>query len=343
MQDIMINAAVMTAPFNCTLFKAVGLAKARFDTGTPIIEDPLGTKLSYKKLIVGAQVLGAKIAPLSAPGEAVGVLLPNSAGVAVTFFALQTTGRVAAMLNFTSGAANLISACKAAQIKTVLTSRVFIEKGRLGDIIAALSPVVKIVYLDDVRPTITTKDKIAGLLQGAKPQVARTPDDPAAILFTSGSEGTPKGVVLSHRNLLSNCHQVLARMDVNGEDKVFNALPVFHSFGLTAGCIMPVVGGIPVHLYPTPLHSPTRPIARSCLAPTRSSTATRGRPTPMIWPRSAWSWRAPKRSRIAPGPSTWRSSASASWKATASRKPPPWSRSIRRWPTARAPSAACRR
>ena len=254
MQDIMTNAAVMTSPIDTTLFEALAAASRIHDTGKPIVEDPLGTKLSYKRLITSAQVLGAKIAPLSQPGEAVGVLLPNSVGVAVVFFGLQTTGRVPAMLNFTSGASNVLSAIRAAQVKTVLTSRTFIEKGRLGDLIAAIEPVAKIVYLDDVRATITLRDKIAGAMAGAKPQVQRLPNDPAAILFTSGSEGTPKGVVLSHRNLISNCYQVLARMDVNGEDKVFNALPVFHSFGLTGGCIMPIIGGIPVHLYPTPLH-----------------------------------------------------------------------------------------
>ncbi len=84
-------------------------------------EDPLGTRLSYKKLITGAQVLGAKIAPLAPQGAAVGILLPNSAGVAVTFFALQTTGRVAAMLNFTAGSKNVVSACKAAEVSVVLT------------------------------------------------------------------------------------------------------------------------------------------------------------------------------------------------------------------------------
>lgn len=254
MQDLMTNAAVSTAPYKTNLFQALTHAAEIHDTGVPIVEDPLGTKLPYKKLIVGAQVLGGKIAEFTAPGEAVGVLLPNSAGVAVTFFALQGIGRVAAMLNFTAGSANVVAACKTAQVKTVLTSRAFIEKGRLGDLITALEAVVKIVYLDDVRTTITTKDKIGGLLRGSKPRATPEPDAPAAILFTSGSEGLPKGVVLSHVNILANCFQVLARMDVNGEDKLFNALPVFHSFGLTGGCVMPIVGGIPVHLYPTPLH-----------------------------------------------------------------------------------------
>ena len=92
------------------------------------------------------------------------------------------------------------------------------------------------------------------MLAGGKPQVKVDPNAPAAILFTSGSEGTPKGVVLSHRNLLANCAQSLTRVSCNGSDKVFNALPVFHSFGLTAGLLMPLTGGIPVYLYPTPLH-----------------------------------------------------------------------------------------
>jgi acyl-[acyl-carrier-protein]-phospholipid O-acyltransferase/long-chain-fatty-acid--[acyl-carrier-protein] ligase len=255
LQDIMTTAVFQTAPVETTLFRAIVDARRTYDTKKPIIEDPLGTKLSYGRLILGAQVLGAKIAPLSKTGEAVGLMLPNSAGAAVTFMALQTTGRVPAMLNFTAGPRNVIAACRAAQISTILTSRVFIDKGRLGDLVAALEAErLKIVYLDDVRPTITTGDKLAGMRRRGRPQVERKPDDPAVILFTSGSEGLPKGVVLSHCNILSNAYQALARVDVNAEDKVFNALPMFHSFGLTAGFLMGPLRGIPVHLYPTPLH-----------------------------------------------------------------------------------------
>ncbi|MGB8400424.1 AMP-binding protein, partial [Bradyrhizobium sp.] len=254
LQDIMTDSAVMTAPIDMTLFEALVLAKTTRDTGRPAVEDPLGTKLSYKKLIIGAQVLGAKIAPLAPQGAAVGVLLPNSAGVAVTFFALQSIGRIAAMLNFTAGAANVVSACKAAKVDVVLTSRTFVEKGHLEALIDALRTVAKVVYLEDVRATITLADKVKGLIAGGRPAVEIDPNSPSAILFTSGSEGTPKGVVLSHRNLLANCAQSLTRVACNGSDKVFNALPVFHSFGLTAGLLMPLTGGIPVYLYPTPLH-----------------------------------------------------------------------------------------
>ncbi|MEQ1714811.1 MAG: acyl-[ACP]--phospholipid O-acyltransferase [Hyphomicrobium sp.] len=254
LQDVMTDSAVMTAPIDMTLFEALVLAKETRDTGRPAIEDPLGSALSYKKLITGAQVLGAKIAPLAPVGASVGVLLPNSAGVAVTFFALQTIGRVAAMLNFTAGPANVAAACKAAKIEVVLTSRVFVEKGHLEALIAAISGTARIVYLEDIRTSITFTDKIKGLIAGGNPAVKVDPDAPAAILFTSGSEGTPKGVVLSHKNLLANCAQSLTRVACNGSDKVFNALPVFHSFGLTAGLLMPLVGGIPIYLYPTPLH-----------------------------------------------------------------------------------------
>ena len=254
LQDIMVNTAVTTAPLELTLFEALVLARRTRDTGRPAIEDALGTKLSYRKLILGAQVLGGKLRPLAPEGAAVGVLLPNSAGVAVTFFALQAIGRVPAMLNFTAGPKNIAAACTAASVGTVLTSRAFVEKARLGEVVASLETIARVVYLEDVRATITRADKIAGVLAGARAQVARRPDDPAAVLFTSGSEGLPKGVVLSHRNLLANAMQCLHRIAVNGQDKVFNVMPVFHSFGLTGGLVMPLVGGVPVYLYPSPLH-----------------------------------------------------------------------------------------
>lgn len=254
LQDIMVDSAVLTANLDQTLFSALVEARATRDTGKPAIEDALGTKISYSKLILGAQVLGRKIAPLAPEGAAIGVLLPNAAGVAVTFFALQSIGRVPAMLNFSAGAQNMIYACQAAKVEVVLTSHAFVEKAKLGEAVEKLSNFAKIVYLEDVKATIGLSDKVAGLWLGSKPQVERKPDHPAAILFTSGSEGTPKGVVLSHKNLLANAFQCLHRIAVNGQDKVFNVMPVFHSFGLTGGLVMPLVGGVPVYLYPSPLH-----------------------------------------------------------------------------------------
>ena len=253
--DVMVASAVETARIDRTLFQSLITAKAERDVGAVMVQDPLGTTLTYDKLIVAAQVLGEKLLPLAGEGAAVGLMLPNTAGTVVSFYALQTIGRVPAMLNYTAGIANVSSACKTAKIATVLTSRAFIEKGRLTEMVARLqADGVRITYLEDIRPSITFADKLKGKWRGGEPRVARKATDPAVILFTSGSEGVPKGVVLSHRNMLANVAQALTCVPANAEDKVFNALPVFHSFGLTAGLIMPLTSGTPIFLYPSPLH-----------------------------------------------------------------------------------------
>ena len=254
LQDVMIDAMVKNAMLDHTLFEGLAHAWRDRDTGKPVIQDALGTSLTYRKLITGAQVLSRKLEQGTSVGENVGVLLPNSAGVAVVFMALQTIGRVPAMLNFSAGASNVQAAMKAAQVRTVLTSKAFIEKGKLDKLIAAIETDARIVYLEEVRASIGLADKLSGLLAGTAPRVARAAGDPAVVLFTSGSEGTPKGVVLSHRNILANAAQALARVDANANDKVFNVLPVFHSFGLTGGMMMPLLAGIPIFMYPSPLH-----------------------------------------------------------------------------------------
>ena len=166
----------------------------------------------------------------------------------------MTAGRVPAMINFTAGAANILAACRAAQIDTILSSRVFVEKAKLTNLVAIIEKEVRIVYLEDVRASVTIGDKVRGLFKANRPLVERKSDDWAAILFTSGSEGVPKGVVLSHRNMLANAAQAAARIDFGCEDKVFNVLPVFHSFGLTVGVVLPLVSGVRIYLYPSPLH-----------------------------------------------------------------------------------------
>lgn len=254
LQDVMIDTIVKTAMLDHTLFEGLAHAWRTHDTGKPIITDPLGTSLTYRKLILGAQVLSHKLEAGTAVGENIGVLLPNSAGVAVVLMALQTIGRVPAMLNFSAGAISVLAAMKAAQVKTVLTSRAFIDKGKLDKLISAIGAEASLVYLEDIRTSVGVADKIKGLLDGTAPRVNRSSQDPAVILFTSGSEGTPKGVVLSHRNILANAAQALARVDANANDKVFNVLPVFHSFGMTGGLMMPLFAGIPIFMYPSPLH-----------------------------------------------------------------------------------------
>jgi acyl-[acyl-carrier-protein]-phospholipid O-acyltransferase / long-chain-fatty-acid--[acyl-carrier-protein] ligase len=223
------------------------------------VEDPVSGQMTYKRLLTATAVLGAKLMPLALEGRALGVMLPTSNGAVVTLLAVMSAGRVPAMINFTAGAANILAACRAADLDTILTSRTFVEKGRLDNVVAELGKHLRIVYLEDIRPTIGLFDKLRGALHWKKPLVARKPDDWAVILFTSGSEGSPKGVVLSHRNMLANVAQAAARIDFGREDKLFNVLPVFHSFGLTAGTILPLVSGVPIYLYPSPLHYRTVP------------------------------------------------------------------------------------
>jgi acyl-[acyl-carrier-protein]-phospholipid O-acyltransferase / long-chain-fatty-acid--[acyl-carrier-protein] ligase len=251
---IMSDLVFRTTSTDRTMVEAVMQAAQTHGRRRVAIEDPMSGTLSYKRLLAGAAILGAKLIPMAQEGRPVGVMLPNANGAVVTILGLMTAGRVPAMINFTSGAANILSACKAAQIDTILSSRAFIERARLGNLVAAIEKAVRITYLEDIRAGITLGDKIRGLINANKPLVERKPDDWAAILFTSGSEGVPKGVVLSHRNMLANAAQAAARIDFGREDKVFNVLPVFHSFGLTVGVMLPLVFGVRIYLYPSPLH-----------------------------------------------------------------------------------------
>jgi acyl-[acyl-carrier-protein]-phospholipid O-acyltransferase/long-chain-fatty-acid--[acyl-carrier-protein] ligase len=165
------------------------------------------------------------------------------------------------MLNFSTGAVNMAAACTAAQVSTIVTSRRFIEAGNMEEDLKVLGQTRKIIFLEDVREGLKLNDKLYGLfarffsatalrMSGAE----RDPNAPAVILFTSGSEGLPKGVVLSHRNLHANRFQAAARIAFTASDVVFNALPMFHAFGLTGGALLPVLAGVRTFLYPSPLH-----------------------------------------------------------------------------------------
>lgn len=218
------------------------------------VQDPVAGSLSYGKLLTAVAVLGEKFETLYAGQDTLGIMLPNANGACAALLGVISAGKVPAMINFTAGAANILSACKAAQVTTILTSRAFVEQAKLGAIVEEIGRSLNIVWLDDLRATIGLKDKLLGLLRKSTPKVARKATDPAVILFTSGSEGTPKGVVLTHRNILANAAQAASRIDFHSGDKVFNVLPIFHSFGLTAGTVLPLVSGVPVYFYPSPLH-----------------------------------------------------------------------------------------
>ena len=257
--EIMSNLVFRTTSTDRTVVEALIEAAHVHGLGRIAVEDPVTGALSYRRLLTGAAILGRKLMPFAQESKAIGVMLPNANGAAVTLIALMSAGRVPAMINFSSGESNILAACKAAELDTIITSRGFVERGRLDGLVSALARTVRIVYLEDIRATVTFGDKLKGFFDAKKPLVERHADDWAVILFTSGSEGVPKGVVLSHRNMLANAAQAAARIDFGRQDKVFNVLPVFHSFGLTVGLVLPLVSGVRIYLYPSPLHYRTVP------------------------------------------------------------------------------------
>ncbi len=257
--DVMSEMIFATSNIDRSLFEALLDARDIHGRAKPVVEDVKREPLSYDRLIVGATALGRTLAASTRKGEAVGLLLPNINGAIAGFFALQATGRVPAMLNYTAGLTNLDAACTAADVRTIVTARAFVEQAKLREVVTALGATRRIVWLEDLGATIGRAARLRALIAARFARSAHRglkidPNSPAVILFTSGSEGLPKGVALSHRNLLANCHQLAARIDFNPTDVVLNALPVFHSFGLTGGTLLPILNGIRVVLYPSPLH-----------------------------------------------------------------------------------------
>ncbi|MBV9521887.1 MAG: acyl-[ACP]--phospholipid O-acyltransferase, partial [Alphaproteobacteria bacterium] len=258
--DIMVGLIFATTDYRQTLFAALLDARHVHGGRRPLIEDIERRPLSYDGLVAGSFALGRRLVPLARRGARVAVLLPNSVGLAVTFFALQATGRVPALLNFSTGAAGMLAACRAARLETVLTSRRFVAAAKLDAAVSMLATLSRVVYLEDIRASLGFADRLFGIFAAHfarrthRRMAGAAPDDPAVVLFTSGSEGTPKGVVLSHANILANRHQLGAVVDFNATDAVFNALPLFHAFGLTGGLLLPALAGVKTFLYPTPLH-----------------------------------------------------------------------------------------
>ena len=256
------------APCETTLFEAVLAAQRAHGGEAPALEDAERKPMTRKRLVVGSLIIGDVLARRSRRSEAVGLLLPNVNATVVALLGLNAFGRVAAMLNFTAGARNLGSAVRTAQLRTVVTSRRFVDQAKLEDVVQAVAEVdagegakVEIVYLEDIARRMSALDKARGLWRSLRAasfhkQHALLPGQPAVILFTSGTEGAPKGVVLSSRNLIANARQILAHAGpvLSPADVMMNPLPMFHSYGLTAGTLMPLLGGLKVVLYPSPLH-----------------------------------------------------------------------------------------
>jgi acyl-[acyl-carrier-protein]-phospholipid O-acyltransferase / long-chain-fatty-acid--[acyl-carrier-protein] ligase len=222
------------------------------------LEDVRGQGLSYRKILVGAQLLAQELDKLVPLAETrIGVLLPNVSTTPVLLLALWKLAKVPALLNFSTGTPMMLTCAQLAGMKVVISSRSFVARGRL-DVTPFESAGIQVLYLEDLRARISGVQKLAALLRQAVAPGLRNKslyaDKAAVILFTSGSEGVPKGVELTHRNILANIRQMLGVTDLQDIDRVFNCLPIFHSFGLTVGTLLALVRGMYVFLYPSPLH-----------------------------------------------------------------------------------------
>ncbi|HTW72692.1 MAG TPA: acyl-[ACP]--phospholipid O-acyltransferase [Acetobacteraceae bacterium] len=258
LQDVMVEARYFSKDTGKTLFSALLDARAVHGRRTPIAEDIARAPITYDRLLLGAIALGRALSAATPQETHVALLLPNAIACVVSFFGLQAFGVVPCLLNVSAGAANMISACQAARVHCVVSSRSFVEKARLERVAERLACEVRFIWLEDVRDTIGTGAKLRAWRDArrarALPGAQASPDSPAVVLYTSGSEGAPKGVVLSHRNILANCAQLGSVVSFTSADRAFNALPMFHAFGLTGGTLLPLLYGVRAFYYPSPLH-----------------------------------------------------------------------------------------
>ncbi len=261
LEKIMDEASLASRTKNKKFFDVLLDARKQYGGKFRIFCDHGQRPITYNGLITRILLIEDVLKTAGMEGDNVGVLLPTSIGGAVTIYALQKMGKVPAMLNFSLGGRSLVNCCRTACVKTVITSRKFVELGKFEALIAAVEEAgLRVIWLEDHASSITKFKKVSAALKTifmrSAPVKEGETDKPAIILFTSGSEGAPKGVVLSYKNLLVNHAQMYTRVDFYRSDRILNTMPIFHSFGL-CGVFMPVTLGIFVYFYPSPLHYKT--------------------------------------------------------------------------------------
>lgn len=240
-----------------TLFETFLAAVELHGRKTRIIEDARRVPETYGELLKVSLALARLTARLAGEGRVLGVMMPNVSTTVCLLLGMSAMRRVPAIINYTAGPEAMRAACTAAGVKRIVTSRRFVELARLERAVKALAD-FEILYVEDLRRQLTLGDKLwlAGFaLWWPRAAIKRgDPDDSAIILFTSGSEARSKGVVLSHDAMLANMMQMRAVIDFGPNDKYLNALPLYHTYGLIACTLMPLMTGTRLFLHTSPLH-----------------------------------------------------------------------------------------
>jgi len=220
--------------------------------------DTTGTELSYGKTLVGGLLLSHPIASRCAGESMVGVLLPASVAGALTNIAILLAGKVPVNLNFTAGRDAMESALAECGIKTIITSRIFLSR-------ANLEKREGMVFVEDIRKEISRFEKVSTFLRAlVLPSGClgyryreQKPNDLATVIFSSGSTGAPKGVMLSHHNILTNIEGIAQVIQFTSGDRMMGILPFFHSFGFTGTLWLPLLAGFSVVYHPNPTDAKT--------------------------------------------------------------------------------------
>lgn len=261
--DIMAGMVFDSYDKSQPLFSAIARSMKMAGRFKGVVEDTARKPMKFMMVFLKSFVLGRLLNKALPDEKYVGLMLPTSGACALAFFGLQAYGKVPCMINFTSGPKQVLATCQTVGLKTIVTAKKVVQLAKLDNLIEEIKAGgVRVLYLEELKDLLKPADKAFGVYGALCPERAYqktsggkiTADDTAVVLFTSGSEGMPKAVFLSHRNMSANSYQILSRFDVYPTDVLLNCLPMFHSFGLGAGLILPLLGGLKTFLYPTPLH-----------------------------------------------------------------------------------------
>jgi acyl-[acyl-carrier-protein]-phospholipid O-acyltransferase/long-chain-fatty-acid--[acyl-carrier-protein] ligase len=231
------------------------------------IADSTGAKLSHHRLITAVMTLRTRFFNRLAGDARVGVCLPSSVGGVTVLLSLLSLGKTLVNLNYTASIPALQAAVEEAGIKHIITSRRFLENlAKKGFNIDGIFAGVELIFLEEVRQTIQQKELLKNYLIVKFLPVSLLKimlvnpigsNQVATILFSSGSEGKPKGVELTHRNIVGNARQAADALEARADDVIFSILPIFHAFGLTATTLLPLIEGITTVCHPDPTDTAT--------------------------------------------------------------------------------------